>query len=98
MPSNTPNAEPIQQDESILHFRLEGQFPSTHSFALNTKLHTLSHLYLDASTPYPLMLGEALFSGAEMDLLYPVITSFPDYTPYEVLLVSMERGYRNLTD
>jgi hypothetical protein len=69
---------------NILHISLQGLQPAGRTFALNLQTRTLSLL-----TEGPLLLMEQQFSVNEVNLLIPMLESFPHYCPYEVLLASL---------
>ena len=89
---------PPEEHEPIQYYRLEGLFPSTHVFALNLALGTLIHLYQDAQTPYPHILGEQQCTERERDLLRPLLVYYPQWVPYEVIHVSYFQGFDRLSD
>jgi hypothetical protein len=89
---------PSEEQGLIQYYVLEGLFPPTHVFALNLPLGTLIHLYQDERVPYPLVLGEQQCTERERDLLQPLLTSYPQWVPYEVIHVSYFQGYDRLSE
>ncbi len=89
---------PSEEHERIQYYVLEGLFSPTHVFALNLALGTLIHLYQDEQTPYPLILGEQQCTERERDLLRPLLTSYPQWVPYEVIHVSYFQGFDRLSE
>ncbi len=84
---------PIMSLEApILHFSLEGLLPEGHWLALNTELGTLALLATKHDTAHPLLLTEQQFTPAELFLILPLLQSFPQYCPYEVILASFNAG------
>ena len=89
---------PPPRDETILHFALKGLLPPPDVLALNLSIRTLSRLSYEEQRPYPLLLQQAHFTLAELHLLYPLLTLYPSYTPYEILFASFTRGYDHLNE
>ncbi len=89
---------PSEEQGLIQYYVLEGLFPPTHVFALNLPLGTLIHLYQDERVPYPHVLGEQQCTERERDLLQPLLTSYPQWVPYEVIHVSYFQGYDRLSE
>lgn len=83
-----------QENDEILHFSLQGLLPTDHILALNTTLGTLSHL--TSSQDRPQMTMQQQFTTSEINVLLPLLDSYPYYCPYEVLLASFSMG--KLTD
>jgi len=79
-----------QENKEILHFSLQGLFPSGHMFSLNTNLGTLSHLAIKQD--WPILLTQAQFTSTEMSVLLPLLSHYPHYCPCEVLLASFTSG------
>ncbi len=75
----------LKQDKSakviVSHFSLSGLLPAGQTLALNTEVRTLSLLY-----DGPVLVIEHRFSVNEMSILVPILESFPNYCPHEVLL------------
>ena len=75
----------LKQDKSakvsVSHFSLSGLLPAGQTLALNTEVRTLSLLY-----DGPVLVMERRFSVNEMSILVPILESFPNYCPHEVLL------------
>ena len=91
-------SSPSEEHELIQYYVWEGLFPPTHVFALNLALGTLIHLYQDERVPYPLVLGERQCTERERDLLRPLLTSYPQWVPYEVIHVSYFQGFGRLSE
>lgn len=85
------SAQPVQSIQSsqevskevFLHFSLQDALPSGHVLVMNKKLGTLSHIA--AKDEHIWLLGEQQFTASEMNVLLPLLDSFPFYSPYEVL-------------
>ncbi len=88
---------PPEEHETIQYYRLEGLFPASHVFALNAALGTIIHLSQHEGGPYPLVLGEQQLTERERDLLRPLLDSYPQFTPYEIIHVSFYQGYDHLS-
>jgi hypothetical protein len=82
----------LQTDVDIAHFEMSGLLPAGQILALNARLGTLALLIKDPSTSHPTLLAEQQFSSSEMSVLVPLLTSYPHYCPYEVLLASFNTG------
>ncbi len=95
---NSTASSASQEHEDIQLFILEGLFPPSHVFAFHRPLRTLMHLYQDEQVPHPLVQGEQQFSEREGDLLQPLLTYYPHYTPYEVLHASFFKGFARLSE
>lgn len=65
----------------ITHLSLPNLLAPGHTLALNLETRTLSHL-----TDGPRLIMEQQLSVNEINLLVPLLDSFPHYCPYEVLL------------
>jgi hypothetical protein len=89
---------PPPHDETILHFALEGLLLPPDVLALDLSIRTLSRLSYEERRSYPLLLQQAHFTLAELHLLYPLLTLYPAYSPYEVLFASFTRGYDHLNE
>jgi hypothetical protein len=89
---------PPPRDEAILYFTLEGLFPQGHTLAYHRSLGILSLLCPDKQVPYPRLIAQQQFSERERDLLLPLLTSYPHFTPYEVLHVSFYQGFTRLSE
>lgn len=77
-------------DSDILHFSLDEALPSGQTLALNIAHNSL--LLLSASGDRAQLLMQQQFTDAEISLLLPLLTSFPDYCPYEVLFANFYKG------
>lgn len=88
---------PPEEQGSIQYYVLAGLFPPTHVFALNLALGTLLHLYWEEQLPHPLVLGEQQCTEHERDLLRPLLVSYPQWVPYEILHVSYFQGFDRLS-
>jgi hypothetical protein len=73
-----------RRETKILHFSLPGLLPKDSKLALSLETRTLS-LISDG----PRLLVEEQLSANEMCMLVPIVSSFPHYCPYEVLLCYM---------
>ena len=75
----------LKQDKSanvrVSHFSLPGLLSTGQTLALNTEIRTLSLLH-----DGPVLVMERRFSVNEMSILVPILESFPNYCPHEVLL------------
>lgn len=71
---------------TILHYTLSGLIPLGQILALNLPLGTLG--ILTGGTQGPVLLAEQQFTPSEVCLLRPLLETFPQYCPYEVLLAS----------
>ncbi len=85
---STKLAQSIQSSHKVtkdvfLHFSLQDALPSGHVLVINRKLGTLSHIA--AKDEQIWLLGEQQFTASEMNVLLPLLDSFPFYSPYEVL-------------
>jgi hypothetical protein len=75
-----------RKDETVWHFRLPEALPEGDMLALNMTLGTLS--YLSSQDGQPVLLMQQQFSESEVNILLPLLKSFPNYCPYEVLYTS----------
>jgi len=79
----------VSLGEDIQHFEMAGLFPTTDwTLAVNTRLGTVSLLASSSTVGHATLLVEQQFGASEMSALYPLITSYPHYCPYEELLAS----------
>ncbi len=76
--------------ESVMHFSLPGLLPQDQILALNQALGVLSCLSYNHEGPR--LLAQQLFTSSELSVLRPLIESYPDYCPYEVLFASFNYG------
>src|SRR5579859_2450813 len=79
------------ENNTILHFSLRGLLPETDRLVVNVRLCTLAFLAMPEGQPA--MMGEHQFTASEMAVLKPLLETYPDYCPYEYLLVSGLRGH-----
>jgi hypothetical protein len=77
--------------EQILYFDLQGALPEGHTLALNTRLGTLSYLYI-AEGKWPRMLVQQQFTNSELSLLRPLLEHYPHYCPHEVMFANFYNG------
>ncbi|WP_238321095.1 hypothetical protein [Thermogemmatispora carboxidivorans] len=76
--------------EHIKHYTLHGVLPEGYVLALNTAFGTLSCLtYLDKQ---PALVLQQQFTNNEMNVLRPLLDSYPYYCPYEVLFAHFYHG------
>jgi hypothetical protein len=73
-----------RRDTKILHFSLPGLLPEDSKLALSLETRTLSLI-----SGGPQLMAEEQLSVNEMRMLVPILSSFPHYCPYEVLLCYM---------
>ncbi len=93
---HTPPEEHGREDETIRYYTLEGLFPPPH--VLNVALGILTHLTQREGVPHPLVLGEQQVTERERDLLRPLLDTYPQFTPYEIIHVSFYQGYDRLSE
>jgi hypothetical protein len=74
----------------IVHFSLEGLLPTGELLAINRELGIASILTYDGHNPQ--IRAEQSFSPMEMAMLLPLVRSYPDYAPNELLLASFLGG------
>ncbi len=79
-------------DEEIVHFLPEDLLAAGQILALNMALGTLALIAPFPEKPYPRLDGEQQFTTSEMNLVLPLLYSYPHYCPYEVLLASFNYG------
>ncbi|GAC1460933.1 MAG: hypothetical protein NVS4B1_14500 [Ktedonobacteraceae bacterium] len=82
-PVQTIQASPEVSETVFLHFSLQDALPLGHVLVINRKLGTLSHIATKDEQVW--LLGEQQFTVSEMNILLPLLDSFPFYSPYEVL-------------
>ena len=85
---STKPVQSIQSSQKVskdvfLHFSLQDALPSGHVLVMNKKLGTFS--LIAAKDEQIWLLGEQQFTASEMNVLLPLLDSFPFYSPYEVL-------------
>jgi hypothetical protein len=71
-------------DSTIFHFTLTHLLPEDHLLVLNEQIHVLSLL---ASGPS--IITQQQLTINEMRVVAPILKSFPQYCPYEVLLLEL---------
>ncbi len=74
----------VHGDTDILHYGLQYLLPAGHLLALNLKIHSLSLV-----TNGPLIVAQQQLTDSEQRVLIPILDSFPNYCPYDVLLTSI---------
>lgn len=80
----------VKQDhDKIMHFSLDGALPEGQTLALNLAYGTLS---LISSEGGPSLLVQQQFTATEISVVLPLLDSFPDYCPYEVMFASFYNG------
>ncbi len=94
-PSSRSKAKPSGPEvrlliDSFMHFSLPGLLPADQTLALNGTLGTLS--CLSYSHEGPRLIAQQLFTSSELSVLRPLLESYPDYCPYEVLMASFSCG------
>jgi hypothetical protein len=77
--------------EQTLYFNLQGALPEGHTLVLNTRLGTLSYLYM-AQGKGPRMLVQQQFTNSELSLLRPLLEHYPHYCPHEVMFANFYNG------
>ena len=77
---------PPAGDQVIVHFSLEGLLPTGEVLAVNRQLGFASILKNIGESPQ--ILAEQDFAANEMRILLPLVSSYPDYCPNELLLAS----------
>lgn len=75
----------------ILYFTLQDALPDSDTFALNTRLGTLSYLSIDEHEQ-PRLLAQQQFSQSELSLLRPLLEHYPQYCPHEVMFANFYNG------
>ena len=78
----------------ILYFTLQDVLPEGHTLVLNTRLGTLSYLYLSEDKG-PRMLLQQQFTNSELSLLRPLLEHYPHYCPHEVMFANFYNGSVN---
>jgi len=73
-------------EKPIVHFSLEGLLPKGEMLAVNRELGVASILTYDGQNPQ--IRAEQYFSPTEMSMLLPLLSSYPEYCPNELLLAS----------
>ncbi len=68
-------------ETKVLHFSLDALLPSDQKLALNIETRTMALL-----TEGPQLIVEHQFSVNEWHMILPILSFFPHYCPYEVLL------------
>ncbi len=86
------------EQETIQYYTLEGLFPPPHVFVLSLALGTFMHLYQHEGVSHPLVLGEQQLTERERDLLRPLLDTYPQFTPYEIIHISFYQGYEHLSE
>jgi hypothetical protein len=80
----------VHDREHIRHYSLHGVLAEGYTLALNTKFGTLSCLaYIDNQ---PCLVLQQQFTNNEMNVLRPLLDSYPYYCPYEVLFARFYHG------
>jgi hypothetical protein len=82
--------KPPAGESPILHFSLENLLPKGETLAVNRELGFASILTYDGVSPQ--ILAEQYFTPTEMSVLLPLLSSYPDYAPNELLLASFSGG------
>jgi len=77
-------------EAAIVHFSLEGLLPTGELLAVNRQFGFASILTYDGHSP--LVVAEQSFQPTEMRMLLPLVRSYPDYAPNELLLASFSGG------
>lgn len=77
-------------EKPIVHFSLEGLLPTGEMLAVNRELGVASILMYDGHSPQ--ILAEQDFAANEMRMLLPLVSSYPEYCPNELLLASFSGG------
>jgi hypothetical protein len=71
-------------DAAISHFTLSHLLPEDHLLVLNEQIHVLSLLTIG-----PSIITQQQLTVNEMRIVIPILKSFPQYCPYEVLLLQL---------
>lgn len=91
-------AEEAEEQEAIQYYTLEGLFPPPDVLVLNVALGILTHLTQREGVPHPLVQGAQQVTEREQDLLRPLLDTYPQFTPYEIIYVSFYQGYDRLSE
>ncbi len=83
----------IQDRENIKHYSLHGVLGEGYTLALNTNFGTLSCLSFIENQPCLIL--QQQFTNNEMNVLRPLLESYPYYCPYEVLFAHFYHGEVN---
>lgn len=81
--------------EEMQYFTLD-LFPANYVLALDRSLNILS--LLACIQHQPRLLVQQRFVGREQELLLALLSSYPELVPYEVLHVSLYRGFASLSE
>ena len=89
-------------DEGLLHFSLPGLLGDKQTLVVHPAMRTVILFWNDADGGVRL-LTQQVFSPNGMRVLVPLLQAYPDYCPYDVLLVSLfplslEEGRKHLQD
>jgi hypothetical protein len=86
----TPHSpETGPEEEPFTYYPLPDLLPPGHTLVLNARLGLLSHLALESDeTSQPRLVAQEQFSASELSVLQPLLASYPDYCPYELLYAS----------
>ncbi len=76
-----------EPEESIVHFSLPNLVQGSHRLILHKELRTLS--LISDGNDGPNLLQQEILSDNEFQTIVPILSVFPHYCPYEVLLASI---------
>ena len=76
-----------ESEDSIVHFPLPNLVQGSHKLILHKERRTLS-LICDG-TDGPNLVQQEILSDNELQIIIPILSVFPHYCPYEVLLASV---------
>ena len=76
-----------ETQESIVRFSLPNLMQGSHTLILHKDLRTLS--LISNTDDGPNLLQQEILSENELQIIVPILTVFPRYCPYEVLLASV---------
>src|SRR5262249_5065848 len=82
--------KPRAGEKAIVHVSLEGLLPTGEMLAVNRELGVASILTYDGHSPQ--IRAEQSFPPMEMAMLLPLVLSYPEYAPNELLLASFLGG------
>lgn len=77
-----------EHHDELLHFTLSPLFPANHILVLNPAMHTATLFDSDRDGEVHIV-QQQHFSPNGMRVLVPLLQSYPQYCPYEVLLASL---------
>jgi hypothetical protein len=80
----------LPEAKSILHYPLEKMLPKGECLAVNIEFGIIA-LFASSSPDHghPVMKQATMIAANELALLLPILDSYPDYCPYEVLFAHL---------